>query len=66
MNSEWTPLHQASPEEGALVDWITPSGDTVSGGKKGPGQLWFLPPDHSAYCYYKPICWRLSNSETER
>ncbi len=55
--SEFKPVSQRSPEDNQLVDWIAPDGQQVSGGKYSKG-LWFLPPDHTAYCYYEPVSWR--------
>ncbi len=55
--SEFKPVSQPGPDDNQLVDWITPNGDQVSGGKFVAG-LWFLPPDHSVYCYCQPISWR--------
>jgi hypothetical protein len=55
--SEFRALTQHAPEDNQPVDWITPAGDQVLGGKYCGG-LWFLPPDHAAYCYYEPISWR--------
>ena len=60
-SSDFIPTASQLPPEGALVDWITPSGKQVDGGGKGPGRLWLLPPDWSVYCYYEPIAWRLHN-----
>lgn len=55
--SEFKPVSQDLPENNQVVDWVTSTGDEVSGGKFYEG-LWFLPPDHRIYCYYKPISWR--------
>ncbi len=58
--SNWKLPSEVLPADGDLVDWIAPGGQEVIGGKKGPGQLWFLPPDHGVYCYYEPVFWRES------
>lgn len=58
MTDDFRPLTNSDkPEDGQFVDWITPRGSQVNGGKFHNG-LWFLPPEHSAYAYYAPIAWR--------
>ena len=56
--SDWTRTDFKQPSEGQLVDWIAPDGRQIDGGKKGRGQLWFLPPDYDMYVYYTPPFWR--------
>lgn len=51
------------PQEGEVVDWISPCGNQVNGGVKGPRKLWLLPPDWAVYCYYEPIAWRPHKSK---
>lgn len=57
MNATWTPTSAALPNPNQVVDWIAPDGEQVNGGMYG-SQLWFLPPEHSVYCYYTPTYWR--------
>ena len=54
--NDFIPTRDKLPAKGTLVDWIAPSGDQVNGGKYD--RLWFLPSDHTVYCYYVPIAWR--------
>ncbi len=61
--TEWKSPKAETPDEGTIVDWIAPGGDQIAGGQKGPGQLWFLPPDHKVYCYYEPAFWRIAQPE---
>ena len=63
--ADFFPTSECTPFENATVDWITPSGVQVNGGKKGPGKIWFLPPEWKVYCYYEPIAWRLSRSNAK-
>jgi hypothetical protein len=56
--AKWTPTSERRPEPGAVVDWITPSGDVVDAGMYAGGAVWLLPPDHAVYAYYLPTYWR--------
>jgi hypothetical protein len=53
----WIPVGKWPPADNQRVDWITPSGDVVKGGRYC-SRLWFLPPKHDCYCYYQPTYWR--------
>ncbi len=60
-NKRWNRLADSVPNEGELVDWISPYGNEVTGGKKAPGNQWFLPPCHNMCCLYEPVFWRRSD-----
>lgn len=62
----WTMTDERLPERGQLVDWITPGGEQVDGGKFHGGMVWFLPPDHLVYVYYRPVKWRPAEGSAER
>ena len=56
--TKWTRTEDEKPPMGAVVDWITPNGEQVNGGKYN--RMWFLPSDWAMYAYYTPTYWRLS------
>lgn len=52
---DWTPVTEALPPEGQLVETISPGG--LQQTLKRKGRLWFVP-DMSIYVYYEPTYWR--------
>lgn len=58
--NRWRRTIDERPPTGADVDWITPSGDQINGGKFSGGAIWLLPPRHEMYVYYTPERWRFS------
>jgi hypothetical protein len=57
LEMKWTPTAERTPEPGQRVDWISPGGEQVNGGRFQGGAIWFLPGD-DMYVYYLPKFWR--------
>ena len=55
MTTTWTPTTDRLPDDGTLVEVITPGGDQRS--LVYSNGLWFLP-DRSMYVYFVPTFWR--------
>lgn len=53
----WIPTKDKVPEKGQNVDWISPGGEQVNGGRFEGGLIWFLP-GGDMYVYYTPTYWR--------
>jgi len=60
--NQFTSVSVAMPPKGALIEWITPSGQIERGRWEG-GAVWF-PEGSDMYVYYKPLSWRLAQSLT--
>ena len=56
-DTDWIAPHERLPERGQLVDWLTSTGNQVTGGRYDG--LWFLP--GGVYAYYTPTFWRPHN-----
>lgn len=59
MDSSWTPIVDALPPEGEVVETIKSDHEGTRNQQplKRNGGLWFLP-DDSMYVYYTPSHWR--------
>jgi hypothetical protein len=55
----WIATEDEMPEAGQMVDWISPGGQQVNGGRFTGGAIWMLPDGH-LYVYYMPTLWRVS------
>lgn len=55
--SDWIATKTQMPAPNQAVDWISPSGQQVNGGRYVGGVIWY-PPDGDMYIYYLPTFWR--------
>lgn len=59
-DNDWIRTQDRRPEPNQTVDWISPGGERVLGGKYAGGAVWF-PPGSEMYVYYTPMFWRPSS-----